>query len=268
MFFYIAKLFWLVAAPSNLIGTCLVLAVLAFLSGRIRAGRVLAILACSGYVVAGFLPLGNILLRPLEDRFSRPQQLVAAPTGIIVLGGGMDEQLGAARNTTELTESGDRMTEAVALAFKYKTATIYFAGGSASLRGSKHTEAAAAMRFFLAQGVSPDRIKVESKSRNTRENAELVKRLAAPKTGQTWLLVTSARHMPRSIGIFRDVGFPVIAWPVDYLTRGTSRDWMRPVFEASRGLRYTDRAVKEWVGLIVYYMTGRSSALLPSPDKP
>jgi uncharacterized SAM-binding protein YcdF (DUF218 family) len=265
MFFYLSKIFWLLAAPSNLIGLCMALAALALIAGRFKTGRILAITAVCAYVIAGILPLGQILLRPLEDRFSRPQVLAGPPKGIIVLGGGIDEQMGAARGTSELSEAGGRMSEAAALAHRYPEAKIYFAGGSASLTGSKFTEAAAGRKFFVEQGINPARIILEDKSRNTRENAELVKRLAQPQPGEVWLLVTSAWHMPRSMGIFGDVQFPVIAWPADYSTHGTRRDWTRPNFEASRGLKLTDRAVKEWIGLIAYYLTGRTDALLPGP---
>ena len=266
MFFYLSKAFWLVAAPSNLIGLCLLLGVVALVMRRFRAGRILVILACIGYFVAGFSPLSPILLRPLEDRFTRPQSLPAPPKGIVVLGGAIDERMSAARGTSEINDAGGRMTAAAALAHKYKTAKLYFAGGSASIFGSKLTEAVAGRKFFVEQGISADRIVLESQSRNTRENAEFVKRLAAPKPGEVWLLVTSAWHMPRSVGIFREVGFKVVPWPADYSTHGTARDWSKPITTASRGLKLTDRAVKEWVGLIVYYLSGRSNALLPGPE--
>ena len=267
MFFYVSKLFWLVAAPSNLIGFCLLFAAGLLVLGRYKSGRTLAVIACAAYLIGGFSPLGQIMLRPLEDRFVRPQSLPTEPKGIIVLGGAIDEQMSAARNSSELNESGGRMTEAVALAHRYKSARLVFTGGSASLRGSELTEAAAAKRFFLEQGISAERIVLEDKSRNTRENAEFVKRIAAPKPGELWVLVTSAWHMPRSVGIFRDVGFKVVPWPADYSTHGTSRDWAKPIFKASRGLKLVDRATKEWIGLFAYYLSGRSEALLPGPKK-
>jgi uncharacterized SAM-binding protein YcdF (DUF218 family) len=267
MFFYVSKAFWLLAAPSNLIGFVLLASVVALVMKRYVAGRNLVILACAAYLVAGFSPLGQIMLRPLEDRFKRPQSLPSDLKGIIVLGGAIDEQMSAARKSSELTGSGGRMTEAAALAHKYKSAKLFFSGGSASILGSDLTEAGAGKKFFVEQGISADRIVLEDKSRNTRENAEFLKRLAAPKAGETWVLVTSAWHMPRSVGIFREVGFKVVPWPADYSTHGTARDWSKPVFEASRGLKLTDRATKEWIGLIVYYLSGRSSALLPGPDK-
>ena len=62
-------------------------------------------------------------------------------------------------------------------------------------------------------GIGSDRLILERKARNTAENAILAKELADPKPGQRWLLVTSAWHMPRAIGLFRKAGFDVEAWP-------------------------------------------------------
>jgi uncharacterized SAM-binding protein YcdF (DUF218 family) len=78
------------------------------------------------------------------------------------------------------------------------------------------------------------------------------------------LLVTSAYHMPRSIGVFRAAGFAVEAFPVDWRTRGTN-DHRQLFASISDGLRRSDAAVREWVGLLAYRVTGRTSSLLPSP---
>ena len=86
-------------------------------------------------------------------------------------------------------------------------------------------------------------------SRATRlENARFTRELVQPKPGERWLLVTSAHHMPRSVGVFRAAGFPVEAFPVDCRTRGAI-DMLRPFSTLGDGLRRTDTAAREWVGL-------------------
>ena len=118
--------------------------------------------------------------------------------------------------------------------------------------------------LFESLGVPPGRITLENRSRNTAENAAYSKALAAPKPGERWLLVTSAAHMPRAIGAFREAGFPVEAYPVDYQTNGWQD--LRAVFGSlSGGLRQMDTALHEWIGLVAYRLTGKSSALLPGP---
>jgi uncharacterized SAM-binding protein YcdF (DUF218 family) len=85
-----------------------------------------------------------------------------------------------------------------------------------------------------------------------------------PEPSQIWLLVTSAYHMPRSMGLFRKAGFNVVAYPVDYRSEGIFRDW-RLSNEVWRGLRLFDVAAHEWVGLAAYYASGKIDALFPGP---
>ena len=125
-------------------------------------------------------------------------------------------------------------------------------------------EADYAVDLFESLGIPRGRIETERQSRNTIENAELSKALAKPKPGERWLLVTSAYHMPRSIGVFRRVGFPVEAYPVDWRTRGPI-DLAIPFESITAGLRRTDTAVHEWIGLFAYWLSGRTSALFPAP---
>ena len=106
---------------------------------------------------------------------------------------------------------------------------------------------------------------IENRSRNTAENAEFSKEMANPQPGQNWLLVTSAFHMPRSMGLFRKAGFPVIAWPSDYRTSGREgiglfRD------NPADSLQTTTLAIREWAGLLGYWLSGRIDELVPSPD--
>jgi len=92
-----------------------------------------------------------------------------------------------------------------------------------------------------------------------------VKALVQRKPGERWLLVTSAWHMPRSVGVFRKAGFPIEPWPVDYRTAGLW-DALRPFEAPADGLKRLDTAVREWIGLVIYRITGRSDAVFPGPQ--
>jgi uncharacterized SAM-binding protein YcdF (DUF218 family) len=70
--------------------------------------------------------------------------------------------------------------------------------------------------------------------------------------------------MPRAIGVFRRAGFPVEPYPVDWRTRG-KEDALRPFATVADGLRRTDTAVHEWIGLFAYWVSGKSSELFPAP---
>ena len=71
-----------------------------------------------------------------------------------------------------------------------------------------------ARQLWTGMGVPPERMLFETAARNTHENAVLAHALAKPRPGETWLLVTSASHMPRSVGVFRRAGWDVVPWPV------------------------------------------------------
>ena len=106
---------------------------------------------------------------------------------------------------------------------------------------------------------------MEDRSRNTVENAVFTRRLVDPKPGERWLLVTSAWHMPRAMGVFRKAGFAVEAFPVDWLTEDKTADYVRPYLRAPRGLSIADDGLKEWLGLLVYRLAGYTDALFPGP---
>lgn len=267
MFFEASKILGFFAIPSNLFVAIAMFGAVLLLTRFARAGRRLMVFGVFLLALFGFSPLGNILIYPLEDRFPPWRETAGPPTGVIILGGALDEGVSAARRAVALNEASERMTAAVSLARRYPNITVMFTGGSGRLFSENATEAEIAKAFFLDQGIASERIVLEDKSRNTRENATFSLAIAKPKAGDRWLLVTSAFHMPRSIGIFREVGFNVEAYPVDWRTRGAV-DFMRPFDRLSEGLRRSDIAMREWVGLLAYWVTGRTDALFPGPKTP
>ena len=267
LFFYLSKIVWWFAAPSNVLIGLTVLGGLLLFTRWSRGGRRLVVMAALGFVLCAFSPLGVWLARPLEDRFPVQGQEMPPPTGILVLGGSINQLTTAARGgQVTLTAAPGRLTEAVALARRYPEARLVFTGGSAALlRANAIDEARSAAKLFADLGILAERITLERESRNTYENAVLTKALVQPKPGERWLLVTSAWHMPRSVGIFRRAGWQVIAYPTDFETRGTERELFRPILPGSRGLDLVDRMAREWLGLLAYRIGGRTDALFPAP---
>jgi uncharacterized SAM-binding protein YcdF (DUF218 family) len=152
------------------------------------------------------------------------------------------------------------------LARRYPTARIVCSGGNGSLVSDDSAkEADYGLAMLEDLGVAKERMTAERLSRNTVENAEFVKIVAKPKPGERWLLVTSAYHMPRSIGLFRKAGFEVEAYPVD---RRTDRsEVFRLSSVSTRGLDRTDVAMREWIGLVAYRLTGKIDDFLPGPGR-
>src|SRR5262249_32669385 len=95
-------------------------------------------------------------------------------------------------------------------------------------------------------------------------NAAFTRDLVSPKPDELWLLVTSAYHMPRAVGVFRHAGFKVEPYPVDYRTH-SQKDLTRLFETVGDGIKRTDLAVKEWVGLLAYRLSGRTDELFPGP---
>ena len=221
-----------------------------------RMGRRVLVASVVLIAAVGILPIGSGLALPLEDRFPRWDATRGPPTGFIVLGGGVIKtEISADRGEIAVGSSADRIIAAVELARRYPNARVIFVG---------RDEADFVIRFFEKLGVAQGRIIVEGKSRNTVENAEFAKQLVMPKPGERWLLVTSAMHMPRAVGVFRKAGFAVDAYPVDYQT-GNAQDLWTLSPSLMGGIGIMDRTVREWNGLFVYWLTGRTAVSFPGP---
>jgi uncharacterized SAM-binding protein YcdF (DUF218 family) len=264
MFFIASKILGFFALPSNLLITLGILGLVLTSTRWSRAGRRLAGASIGLIALFGLSPLGNALILPLEDRFPAWDPGRGAPDGIVVLGGALDEGVSMARGDVELNEAAERMTASVALARRYPAARVVFSGGNGHLLYESGNEAEVAVRLFESLGIAHDRITAEDRSRTTAENAAFTRELIDPKPTERWLLVTSAHHMPRAMGAFRRVGFAVEPYPVDWRTRGPA-DLARPFASVGDGLRRTDVAMREWIGLVAYWLGGRTSELFPGP---
>src|ERR1700693_2847950 len=267
MFFILSKVLGFFAIPSNLAIGFGLLGIALSATRRARIGGRLTVASLIALAVMGLSPLGNALIIPLEQRFPPWDDSGGPPDGIVVLGGAVTPDVSAARNEVALNEAAERVTATVALARRYPEARIVYSGGSGALIFREGSEAVFAVRLFESLGIPPARIIAEEQSRNTVENAVFSLLLAMPQPGERWLLVTSGYHMPRAIGVFRQAGFPVEAYPVDWRTRGP-QDALRPFSTLGGGLERADTAMREWVGLLVYWLTGRSAALFPGPRDP
>jgi uncharacterized SAM-binding protein YcdF (DUF218 family) len=264
LFFFLSKTLGIMLLPVNfLIGIGLLGAIL--LATRFSSlGRRLLMVSVVLLAICGFSPLGNLVLYPLESRFPPWDAARGAPDGIVVLGGSIDADLSVAHGTAAFTAAAGRLIEAAALAHRYPNARVIFSGGSANLISADAREADYAADIFESLGVSRERLTMERRSRNTQENAEFSRVIAAPKSGERWLLVTSAYHMPRSVGLFRKAGFAVEPYPVDWRT-GKPEDILEFSPVAVEGLERTDIGIREWIGLTAYWVTGKIDDLLPAP---
>ena len=264
MFYILSKIIWFFFQPSTflvLLGCC---GIVLLLTRWKKWGLRFMILSFAGLLIAGLSPLGQILILPLEERFPVPAANAPAPDGIIILGGSVDTHVSSARGVVALNEAGERLMHMIALARRYPEAKIVFTGGGGGHRTGDMNESEVTRRFMELIGFPAERVLLEDQSLNTWQNAKYTLKLVDPKPGERWFLVTSAAHIPRAMGCFRKVGFQVVAYPVDFRTQGY-QDYLTPFKSVSEGLRRIDAAFREWVGLTVYWLTGRSSSFFPAP---
>ena len=249
----LSKVFWLIANPTTILLLGFVIGALMLWSRRwCVAGRTVV------SVAAGLF----LCLAVLEDRFPPPEP-PASVTGIVILSGFMSVSNGTARGTVELNAMADRLTGFLALARRYPDARLVFSGGSAAVIHDLPTEASFARRLMESIGAPVARIMFEDRSRNTHENAVESKALAGPAPGETWLLVTSAFHMPRAVASFRAVGWDVVPYPVDYQTPGLAELGLS--FDPLGNLVAINLAMHEIAGLVAYRLLGRIDTVWPAP---
>lgn len=252
--------FW-IAKPSNLLILLLAFGLLLRWARFRRIGFWVCAAALFGLGAAAIFPIGTTLLAVLENRFP-PPELPARADGVIVLGGAVDPGLSQDRGQVALNGNAERITVFAELARRYPEAKLVYSGGFARWeRGPR--EADWAIKLMPVVGVARDRVVLERESRNTEENVRMSRALAAPKQGEIWLLVTSARHLPRAVGVFRMHGWSVTPVPVDYRTRKAAGPMIQS--DLTGGLGALDTAAYEWAALAMYRFRGTTSVFFPAP---
>lgn len=258
-FFVASKVLWTLVRPDTWIALLVVLAFVAMSRWRMRQARVLLLGALALILTLGFLPVGGLLLRPLEEHFpARPD--VAEPAGIIILGGGEDAAMSSASGQPELNDGAERLVLGLALAMEHPGARVIFTGGNGSLLARDSAGAAAAGDLISRLGIDPARVILEPAARNTAENARLTLEMVEEASRGPWILVTSGFHMPRSVGAFCQAGWRnVVPYPVDF----RAAELGALTWDLSGRLDLLGLAIKEWIGLLAYDLTGRSTGILP-----
>lgn len=260
--FLVSKVFWLLAQPLSLIFVLLLLSYIFGGAGFRRLHGALSGIAATLFFFTLFTSCGAVMLQVLENRITRPASLPADLSCILILGGAFENEVIAGRGGMEFNQAADRFIEGLKLAQAHPAAKILVSGGDGSFSGTYDGDAQTSIAFFSTFGISPDRIIREDQSRTTFENAANTKHVLDDNGLSNCALITSAFHMPRSVGLFRKLGIPVTPWPVDYRTSGQltlGPDFSQPSLNA----QLTTTAMREWTGLIAYYVSGRTRVLFP-----
>ena len=261
VFFLASKIIWALISPDSLIVILGVSAWIAAILKWQRTSRSLLATCALLLVLIGFFPVGEWLIAPLENRFTSNAALPREVDGIIVLGGAISPRMSNIWQQPEIGGAADRLTNFFYLARLYPNAQLVFTGGSGSVTQQEFKEAEMAQILFDQLGLAERAIIFESESRNTAENAINSKQLVTPGNDENWLLITSAFHMPRSVGVFCQEQWKVQPYPVDHYSQ--KGNLLRVDFSFNKNLSVLGTAVREWVGLVAYRISGRTDRLLP-----
>jgi uncharacterized SAM-binding protein YcdF (DUF218 family) len=264
MYFIISKIIGFFLAPSNLLLSMAIFGLILWRTRYSKLGKRLTVGSILALLLFGVSPLSTALLLPLENRFPPWEPSRGPPTGMIVLGGVINAELSVQRKEISLSDAAERLVAAAELYRRYPDARLILVGGNSNLFSQAPSESEFAAKLFTNLGIPRERIQIETASRNTAENALNAMQIAMPKIGERWLLITSAYHMPRAVGLFRNVGFRVEAYPVDWQTGGWG-DLQTISDSLLGGLPHLDHAIHEWAGLVFDRFSGRTSVLFPAP---
>lgn len=262
-FFSLSKLFWFLVSPDHLLVWLLLLGFLLLAIGWRSLGRTLITLDILLLLALLFMPLGDLAMRPLESRFLPPDLSQVKPEGILILGGAELAEESALWLQPQFNAAAERVMVLPVLAKAYPDLPILFSGGSGSVLRPDFKGADAVRTYVDALGLS-ERVQFEDQARNTFENAIYSAEVLGGVPKGPWILVTSAFHMPRSVGIFRKQGWNLIPYPVDYYSLTSNGVRLDPGLW--RNLRDLQTAFREWIGLGVYYYTDKTDQFFPEPD--
>lgn len=260
-------LVWSLASPSQVIAATIIAgsALLAIGRGRGRLARLLVVAGAGGLLLFGCLPTAHYLAYPLEQRFPA-SELPDDVAGIILIGGGERVAASEAYGEPQLNAHGSRYVAALRLAARYPGAQLVSTGGPMVEpgKGPLGTHSAVAAAILDRVGLDPGRVRYDTFSRDTCAHPANTRALVQPQPGETWVVVSSAMHMPRVMACFRAAGWDdVVPYPTDY--RVVLGRWSPGTFQVAANLALLDFAAHEWVGLAYYRMTGRTRELFPAP---
>lgn len=244
---------WIIHIDLLLLLFLLVGAVLLFFQKN-KWGKRCVVTSCLGFIIFATIPFNLWIMENLENRFPRVESISSDVKGMILLGGSFDKITTLAREETAYNLAAGRFIKFVEITKAHPHLQLAFTGNE--------FEAKTAKKAFQALGIDPSRVLFEEASKDTKGNAAKSAQLLNPKSTEKWLLITSAYHMPRSVGLFRKAGFNVIPYPADYHTPGNYEPWF--FLGLTLSLEAWEAGTREWLGMIINYLLGRSDELYPS----
>lgn len=257
LYFVASKVIGFALEPLHLLTLGILITAACVMMRQMGPARLFAACTTLWVLILGAVPLWNAALFDLETRHPSPR-LESSPAGIVVLGGALSPGwITLAHQQVALNDAAERMTTTLALMRRYPEIPVIVSGFSPSFIAPGISESELARQFFAEILGSTDRIQMENRSRNTIENARFSKALMEMSAPGTWLLVTSAAHMPRAAVMFHDLNVKVLPYPTDFRSRNHGDEARWHLLE---GAKQASIVMHEWIGLLAYHLMMRGSA--------
>ena len=260
MSFYLSKILWLIVNPFNIfIFITLFTMFLYFINFR-RLSLIIYLINFIFIALISFLPIGSYLTYIIEKEFHTNTKFPDQVDGILILGGATNPLLFKEFDQISLNGSAERLVESVMIIRKFEKAKVIFSGGSGIVNRSDLGHSQVAKLFYKKMGVDINKIFFEDKSRNTHENIIYSKKIAKPKKNENWLLITSAFHMKRALLIAEKNNWKFIPYAVDF--KNIKEFKLTPNLNLLSNLNSFQSGLHEWLGLVSYYLMGRTDKFL------
>jgi uncharacterized SAM-binding protein YcdF (DUF218 family) len=243
-------------SPTAWIGILLILGTFLLWTKKQKVAKIFLTLGVSLFVLFSFDPIVEALLNQLENKYPgfEISQLKATDKikYVVVLAGGYIESPNTHPLSTKLGKSTNiRVIEGIKIHREIPGSKMVFTGKG----WAEMTEAQAMKNFAISLGVKAEDIVLENESTNTIDHTVYLKDIL--KADQ-FVLVTSALHMPRSMGLFLKAGYKPIPAPTGHLLTGQYAFFnMKVALPTGDNLHASDLLFYEFASTILAMMKGK-----------
>ena len=257
MSFYLSKILWLIFNPFNIFIFVTLLSIFLYFVKLRGLSLIIFLINFVFIALISFLPIGSYLIYNIEKEYHSYIKPPEKVDGILILGGATNPLFFNEYNQISLNGSAERLVESVMIIKKFDKAKVIFSGGSGIINRPDLGHSQVAKSFYKKIGIEINQIIFEDQSRNTYENIIYSKKIANPKINENWLLITSASHMKRALLIADKHNWKLIPYAVDF--KNIKNFKFIPNLKLLKNLNTFQQGSHEWLGLISYYLMGRTT---------
>lgn len=223
---------------------------LLYFTSRQRAGKILVLTGLSLLAFCSYTPTSDILIGPLIKQYpsySYNEKILSTPAGpkiVVVLGAGNGKDSSVPVSSRIGYDSLVRLIEGIRIYRTMQEGKLILSGGSTPGTISSAQDMAQLAREI---GVNEKDIMIESKSRDTEDEANVIHSMIGE---DSFVLVTSSVHMPRSMALFRKYNMNPVPAPTISIEERLLFRTPNPFFPSSINLQKSEMAFHEYLGII------------------